>query len=47
MFGIIIILLIAGALVSIGYRLGWNAACKLYRDRTVDSAEKRYVEDIK
>lgn len=44
---IIIILLVLGACVGIGYRFGWNAACKLYRDRTVDSAEKRYTEDIK
>ena len=44
---IIIILLVLGACVGIGYRLGWNAACALYRDRGVESAEKRYQEDVR
>jgi len=44
---IIIILLILGACVGMGYQWGWNAACRLYRDRGVESAEKRYQEDIR
>ncbi len=44
---IIIILLVCAALVGIGYRFGWNAACALYRDRTIAGAEERYGKDIR
>jgi len=45
MFAVIILLLIVGAIFGIGYRFGWNAACRLYRDRDVGRAMKRYEED--
>jgi hypothetical protein len=44
---VIIILLVCGAIFGMGYRWGWNKACALYRDRTVEGAEKRYQDDIK
>ena len=47
MIGAIIVLFIVFAIGSIGYRLGWNAACALYRDRTIDGAEHRYQDDIR
>ena len=47
MLAVILLLLIVGAIGGIGYRIGWNAACALYRDRTVEGAEKRYQEDSK
>ena len=47
MFGVILLFVIVGAIAGIGYRLGWNAACRLYRDRDVTRAEKRYEEDSK
>lgn len=43
----ILIFMVLGTIGGIGYRIGWNAACRLYRDRTVDRAEKQYNEDTK
>jgi len=45
MISVIILLLIVGAIGGIGYRIGWNAACRLYRDRVVIRADKQYEED--
>ena len=29
----------------IGWSLGWNAACRLYRDRAIERAEQTYEQD--
>lgn len=29
----------------VGWSLGWNAACRLYRDRVIDKAHQTYEQD--
>lgn len=39
----VVFLLGVGAVI--GWSLGWNAACRLYRDRAIQQAEQRYGQD--
>lgn len=36
---------VAGGLL--GWRLGWNSACRMYRDRDIGRARERYQQDRK
>jgi hypothetical protein len=41
---IALILAFAGGAI-LGWRIGWNSACRMYRDRDIARARERYDQD--